>query len=100
MAHARLMVGNSSAGIIEAASFQLPVVDIGDRQAGRVRPENVINTSICGDEIYEGVRLAMADSFKHKLADLSNPYGDGRAAGRIVDVLQNLPDRQALLRKP
>ncbi|MCG8407121.1 MAG: UDP-N-acetylglucosamine 2-epimerase [Phycisphaerales bacterium] len=99
MAHASLMIGNSSAGIIEAASFKIPVVNIGGRQTGRVHPENVINTSTSSDSIREGVKLASAASFKSKLMRLANPYGDGRAVDRILGVLQNVPDRQALLRK-
>lgn len=99
MANARLMVGNSSAGIIEAASFKLPVVNIGHRQAGRIHPANVINTPVLSDAIGESIVRAGETTFKSQLVDLGNPYGNGRTANRIVDVLKNCPDSQTLLKK-
>ncbi len=88
MAQAAAMVGNSSSGIVEAASFKLPVVDIGTRQQGRLAPENVIHTGAGRDEILDGIRRATAPTFRDGLQALVNPYGDGRAAGRMVDVLR------------
>lgn len=88
MVHARAMIGNSSSGIIEAASVRLPVVNIGERQGGRVRGENVIDVSFDRQAIMEGVRKAMSESFRAGLAGLTNPYGDGHAARRIRGILR------------
>lgn len=99
LSHARLMIGNSSAGIIEAASFRLPVVNIGDRQAGRVRPANVVDTGWKSKGIAEAIDRATAPSFRDGLAKLSNPYGDGQAAQRIITALESLPNRRTLLIK-
>ena len=99
LAHARVLIGNSSAGILEAASFRLPAVNVGERQTGRVRPANVIDTSIDRPQIAAAVRKAMDPRFRDGLADLVNPYGDGRAAERILSVLRDLPARQTLLVK-
>ena len=82
------MVGNSSSGIIEAASFGLPVVNIGNRQKGRERERNVIDVGYDTDEILAGVNRALEPSFRRELVGMSNPYGDGRAAEQIVDVLK------------
>jgi UDP-N-acetylglucosamine 2-epimerase (non-hydrolysing)/GDP/UDP-N,N'-diacetylbacillosamine 2-epimerase (hydrolysing) len=88
MALATAMVGNSSSGIIEAASFKLPVVNIGNRQAGRVRGANVIDTGSSAQEILRGIRQACSPAFRRSLSSLVNPYGDGRAAERIVNRLK------------
>lgn len=99
LAHARLLVGNSSAGIIEAASFGLPAVNVGDRQAGRVRPANVIDAPTDAAGIRAAIARAQSRAFRDGLTGLVNPYGDGRAAERIVSVLRGLPPRSRLLVK-
>jgi len=99
MAEATMMVGNSSSGIIEAASFRLPVVNVGDRQAGRLSPENVIHVEGNEEAIRAGMRKARADDFVAGLSALENPYGDGHAAARIVRVLRDSALGEAVLTK-
>ncbi len=84
---ADVMVGNSSSGVIEAASFALPAVNIGDRQRGRVRGANVIDVGHDRAEIAGAIRRALEPAFRHALANVKNPYGDGHAAPRIARVL-------------
>jgi UDP-hydrolysing UDP-N-acetyl-D-glucosamine 2-epimerase len=91
MARAAAMVGNSSSGIIEAASFRLPVVDIGIRQQGRVRGENVLHAEPNRAAIGEAINVAVSAGFRASLDGLTNPYGDGQAARRIVDILASTP---------
>ncbi len=81
------MVGNSSSGIVEAASFRLPVVDIGTRQQGRIRSRNVIECGYQTKEIVAAIQKAIEPSFRRSLSDISNPYGDSHAAERIVERL-------------
>ena len=88
MHHATAMVGNSSSGIIEAASFKLPVVNVGDRQKGRLHGRNVMNVACEKSAIVSAVQHAIAGPFAQSLDDLVNPYGDGRAAERIVSALR------------
>ena len=90
MGRASVMVGNSSSGLTEAASFGLPVVNVGDRQAGRMRPENVIDVECDSEAILDGIRTATSAEFRQGLADLVNPYGDGHAADRIVAALKEV----------
>ncbi len=90
MHKASAMVGNSSSGIIEAASFELPVVNIGSRQDGRVRGANVIDVGYAKKDILAGIERATSPEFKAGLAGLENPYGDGRAAERIVARLKSV----------
>ncbi len=99
LSHAQLLVGNSSAGILEAASFRLPVVNVGDRQRGRCRASNVLDVRCRRENIRDGVRKAVDPTFRQSLQSLANPYGDGHAAERILAALRELPSRQDLLTK-
>jgi UDP-hydrolysing UDP-N-acetyl-D-glucosamine 2-epimerase len=98
LGHVVAMVGNSSSGIIEAASFHLPVVDVGSRQRGRVRPANVLHAAEV-DAIGDALQHALSEEFRADLATLENPYGDGRAAPRIADALVSVPLDNRLLVK-
>jgi UDP-hydrolysing UDP-N-acetyl-D-glucosamine 2-epimerase len=93
------MVGNSSSGLIEAPSFALPAVNIGDRQRGRVRAPNVIDVSPDRDQIAAAIARALDPAFRASLAGIANPYGDGRAAPRIAAVLRDVELGPPLLRK-
>jgi UDP-N-acetylglucosamine 2-epimerase (non-hydrolysing)/GDP/UDP-N,N'-diacetylbacillosamine 2-epimerase (hydrolysing) len=97
--HATLFLGNSSSGIMEAASFALPTVNIGMRQQGRERARNVIDTPPDATSILNAVHKAESSAFQASLKGMANPYGDGRAAERIVKVLTTLPSRNELLLK-
>lgn len=97
--HADLMVGNSSSGIMEAASFALPTVNVGMRQQGRERARNVLDAEPLAVSILQQIRKAETQSFRDSLAGMMNPYGEGQAAERIVDVLTALPPRDRLLLK-
>jgi GDP/UDP-N,N'-diacetylbacillosamine 2-epimerase (hydrolysing) len=90
MRHAAVMAGNSSAGIIEAASFGTPVVNIGDRQNLRERNSNVIDTPAQLDAIRTALRRALATP-RLGAAETRNRFGDGRAGPRIVEQLATLP---------
>ena len=95
---AGLLLGNSSSGIMEAASFALPVVNIGLRQYGRERAANALDAEATVSSIVAQVRVAQSSSFNTSLQGITNPYGDGHAARRIVDVLTKTP-LETLLRK-
>ena len=90
MSYVTAMVGNSSSGLIEAPSFKLPVVNVGSRQRGRVRAANVIDVGYDSDEIIGGIQKALDPRFRKTLRPLSNPYGAGNAAERIVDCLKTI----------
>jgi UDP-N-acetylglucosamine 2-epimerase (non-hydrolysing)/GDP/UDP-N,N'-diacetylbacillosamine 2-epimerase (hydrolysing) len=97
--HADLLVGNSSSGIMESASFALPTVNVGMRQQGRERARNVLDAEPVAASILEQVEKAASPSFRESLSGMTNPYGDGCAAERIVEVLTTLPPRDRLLLK-
>ena len=93
------MIGNSSSGIIEAASFELPVVNIGNRQRGRTRGRNVIDVAADRASIAYGLSKAESDAFRKSLAGMENPYGDGKASPRITHILKTAELGPALLKK-
>ena len=99
MASAIAMVGNSSSGIIEAPSFELPVVNVGNRQRGRIRAGNVIDVGYSRDEIRHGISRARSSEFRNSLAGMSNPYGSGNAASRITEQLRGVSLGDSLLMK-
>ena len=93
MKHCAVMVGNSSAGIIEAASFLTPVVNVGDRQRLRERSANVVDVVTEVDAIYKAIAVAL----KIGKTPCDNKYGNGKAAARIVSLLTTLVlDRSVL----
>lgn len=97
---ASVLVGNSSSGIVEAQSFKLPVVNIGIRQQGRERGINVIDVSHDKDAIRKAIKKALYDKkFRKKLSSCKNPYGDGHASERIVNVLSSIKIDNKLLEK-
>jgi len=100
MALATAMVGNSSSGIVEAASFELPVVNVGSRQRGRVRGANVIDVDYERTSILEGLQKALEPGFRASLRGIHNPYDSGGASERIVEVLEQvrLDDRLVMKR--
>jgi len=97
--HADAMLGNSSSGIIEAPSFALPVVNVGTRQAGRLRASNVIDVVPERTAVAAALARALAPAFRASLRGAVNPYGDGHAAARIVEVLRTVALDAALVRK-
>lgn len=92
---AGVLVGNSSAGLIEAAVLKLPVVDVGPRQAGREHAGNVIHCAESALAVREAVRQARAID----RATISHPYGDGRAGERIADLLSITDPTDAAMRR-
>jgi len=99
MAVANVLVGNSSSGIIEAASFHLPAVNIGTRQVGRIHPGNVLSVGHDKGEITRAITTAISREFRRKIGKLRNPYGDGHAARRIAGILSRVQATGILLQK-
>ncbi len=92
-----VLVGNSSAGLIEASAFRCPAVDIGARQGGRERPANVVHVD---EPSPMAVARAIEDARRLEREGLTHPYGDGRASERIADLIAQTEARDLrLLRK-
>lgn len=89
MQYVDAVVGNSSSGIIEAPSFKIATVNIGDRQKGRIKAESVIDCGYNKDEIKMAISKAISKDFKEKIKNIFNPYGDGKTSQRILQILRN-----------
>lgn len=91
MKYAEFVLGNSSSGIIEAPSFFIPTINIGDRQKGRSRAESVIDCKCDEESITFAITMAEKTDFRKKCMDIHNPYGDGHAAVKIASrIMQEL----------
>lgn len=97
---AKVMIGNSSSGIIEAPSFKLPVVNIGTRQQGRQRSSNVIDVGYNKQEILRGIDKALHNKrFLNRLKGCINPYGSGKTGSKIASILSSIKLEHKLLQK-
>lgn len=93
------MVGNSSSGIVEAASFTLPVVNIGNRQKGRITAPNVISVSMEKNQIHTAWQTALSNDFRQKLSGMKNPFGKVDSNKTIMNVIEKIPLDKKLLKK-
>ena len=93
------MVGNSSSGIVEAASFKLPVVNLGIRQDGKVKPKNIINIDFSQKNIFNSIRKGTSSKFKFSLKNLKNPYESNIGLKDICNFITRKFDKKKLLLK-
>lgn len=97
--YASIMLGNSSSGIWEAQSFKIPVINIGNRQKGRIQNPNIYNTGASVEEILAAMNLVTSDDFKNLYFSKDNIYGSGKAAERIINFISDLPQDKLLLKR-
>jgi UDP-hydrolysing UDP-N-acetyl-D-glucosamine 2-epimerase len=91
LSYARILIGNSSSGIHEAASFKLPVINVGTRQNGRLKPKNIVNADYNRNDIYNKIKFCMSNKKYLKIIkSLKNPYGDGKSSLKIVKILDKI----------
>ncbi len=91
MKYASAIVGNSSSGIIEAPAMNVPTVNIGDRQKGRLRSASVIDCSGDKHTIVDALNRALSAEFRDVATRVTSPYGTPGASRRIADVLETIP---------
>lgn len=94
------VVGNSSSGIVEAPSFKIGTVNIGDRQKGRTKASSVIDCKPETEDITRALNTLYETSFRQQLSTVVNSYGDGHATEKILSVLTNLNFRALPVGKP
>lgn len=99
LAAADAILGNSSSGVMEAASLGKPALNIGNRQHGREHGPNVIDVPADAQAIVAAVDQVLDPAFQRTLADVTNPYGDGHASERILSVLTTVELGERLLVK-
>lgn len=82
------VVGNSSSGILEVPSFNIPTINIGDRQKGRISPKSVIHCANDYDAIKKALDKALSVSFKEEIKGQEQIFGNGSATEKIMDILK------------
>ena len=88
MKNAAFVIGNSSSGIIEAPSFKIPTINIGDRQKGRIQAKSIINCPSEERQIKASIARALSPVFRSAIANVVNPYGDGSTSEKIVSIVE------------
>ena len=100
LSKASLLIGNSSSGIHEAATFKIPVINIGTRQSGRLKPLNVISATYNTTDIRKKINYVLNNKFFiKKMKSLKNPYGDGKTSKRIVRLLSQINISKKIIQK-
>lgn len=93
------VIGNSSSGLLEAPSFQIPTINIGNRQNGRLKADSVIDCELNSESITKAIKLALSPTFLEKIKMVKNPYGDGGAAQKIRSVIENIDTTNIIPKK-
>ena len=100
MKYSKLVVGNSSSGIAEAPSFNIPTINIGNRQKGRIFAKSVIQCNGSTDDIRKKINKALSKNFLVSLKKNKNPYGNGGASKKILKILKTLNLNDMNTKKP
>lgn len=100
MKYSKMVIGNSSSGLIEAPSFHIPTINIGERQKGRIRGKSVIDCLPENGDIIRAMKRALKKEFIEEIAEAENPYGDGNTSDKIIEILKKeLCDKTINLQK-
>ena len=100
LSNASVLIGNSSSGIHEAATFKIPVVNIGTRQNGRLKPKNVVNTDYDTKQIQKKINYVLNNKvFQRGLKSLKNPYGQGNSSKKIIKLLTKIKLDNKIIQK-
>lgn len=93
------VVGNSSSALVEAPYLRKPVVNIGNRQKGRMMAENIISCNNESEEIIKAINISLSNEFIQKVKHTKSLYGEGNTSKEIVKVLENIEISDTLLKK-
>ncbi len=88
--HVDAVIGNSSSGIVEAPTFTVASINIGDRQKGRIQSESVIDVAVNADEINQALETIYCTKYQQLLSTVVNPYGQGDSSIKVVEVLKSI----------
>lgn len=89
LANSQFIIGNSSSGILESASFKTPAINVGTRQKNRLKPPNVVDSVFDEKSIIDSIRIIQSEKFMNLLKTVENPYGNGDASMKIIEILEN-----------
>ena len=92
------VVGNSSSGLLEAPSFKIGTINIGDRQLGRLKAQSIIDCKAENKSIERAFEKLYSDEFQESLNNIQNPYGEGMASEKIINILKKA-DMSSMVKK-
>jgi GDP/UDP-N,N'-diacetylbacillosamine 2-epimerase (hydrolysing) len=98
MRHTSLIIGNSSAGIIEAPTLKIPVINVGSRQKGRLSANSTIYCEANEKSLKDALTLIESNLYQQKLKDIQNPYGNGASSEKIYRILKNMNPKEMLMK--
>ena len=99
MKYAKFVLGNSSSGIVEASSFKLPVINLGDRQKGKFFPKNVVNSTYNYRDILKAIKKIKTEPFKKRIKNMKNPYISKISYKKIAEDILKIKINQKLIKK-
>lgn len=99
MKYAHLVIGNSSSGILEAPSFRVPTINIGDRQKGRIKCESIIDCNPNKKAILDAISKGLSSSFRDSIKTMESPYGNGTTSQQIIDIINKYLENGIDLKK-
>lgn len=97
--HTDVVIGNSSSGLVEVPVFKKPTINIGERQAGRLKASSVVDCMALKDDIYAAIRRALSSEFQQLLLTTKSPYGFGNSSERIKDYLKHADTNNIMMKK-
>ena len=83
------VIGNSSSGLVEAPTFKIGTINIGNRQSGRIKAKSIIDCNLDKSSLKKALRKLYSKKFKEKLKNINNPYGQGRATEKILNIIKS-----------
>ena len=96
MNQVQIVAGNSSSGIIETPSFKVPTINIGDRESGRTRADNIIDCKPSIKSIEKAFNQGLSSEFIDSLTDMKNPYEKENTSLIIKDIIKNFDSKDKL----
>ena len=89
MKYCSMVIGNSSSGIIEAPSFKVPTINIGNRQKGRIQAKSIINCTADKESIINSINKGLTTEFNEKIKNVINPYEGGESSLKIINIIKD-----------
>lgn len=99
MKYSQLVIGNSSSGILEAPSFHVPTINIGDRQKGRIQCKSILNCAPVKEEIIKTMSKGLSSQFKKSIKNIKSPYGNGTTSQKIINIIKEHLNQGIILKK-
>ena len=100
MKYSKMIIGNSSSGIIESSTYKVPCINVGRRQNKRFRPKNVIDVlEISNSKLNKAFNKAISKKYIKSLSSIENPYGDGRSSLKIINRILKTKINEKLIYK-